>query len=112
MAADDLNTYKPMGERLGIDHQICIAHVNKWACNRFWDGCDLFIEWTKRVWEAAEGQVVEIDGKTVRRSADKAKGKSPIRMASAWATANGVELGQVKTDDRIRRSRPSPRGCL
>ena len=30
---------------------------------------DIFIEWTKRVWEAAEGQVVAIDGKTVRRSA-------------------------------------------
>ena len=61
---------------------------------------DLFIEWTKRVWEAAEGQVVAIDGKTVRRSADKANGKSPIHMAGAWATANGVALGQVKTDDR------------
>ena len=61
---------------------------------------DLFIEWTKRVWEAAEGQVAAIDGKTVRRSADKAKGKSPIHMVNEWATANGVALGQVKTDDR------------
>ena len=59
---------------------------------------DLFVEWTKRVWEATEGQVVAIDGKTVRRSADKAKGESPIHMAGAWATANGVALGQVKTD--------------
>ena len=61
---------------------------------------DLFIEWTKRVWEAAEGQVAAIDGKTVRRSADKAKGKSSNHMAGARATANGVALGQVKTDDR------------
>ena len=61
---------------------------------------DLFIEWTKRVWEATEGQVVAIDGKTVRRSADKTKGKSPIHMVSAWATANGVALGQVKTHER------------
>ena len=61
---------------------------------------DIFIEWTKMVWEAAEGRVVAIDGKTVRRSADKANGKSPIHMAGAWATANGVALGQVKTDDR------------
>ena len=60
---------------------------------------DLFIEWTKRVWEATEGQVAAIDGKTVRRSADKAKVKSSIHMVSAWATANGVALGQVKTDD-------------
>ena len=44
---------------------------------------DLFVEWTKRVWEATQGQVVAIDGKTVRRSADKTKGKSPIHMAGA-----------------------------
>ena len=60
---------------------------------------DLFIEWTKPVWEAAEGQVVAIDGKTVRRSADRANVKYPIHMAVAWATANGAALGQVKTDD-------------
>ena len=38
MAADDLNTYKPVVERLGIDHQICIAHVEKWArdAERVW----------------------------------------------------------------------------
>ena len=60
---------------------------------------DAFTEWTKMVWEATQGQVVAIDGKTVRRSADKANGKSPIHMVSAWATANGVSLGQVKTED-------------
>ena len=38
--------------------------------------------------EAAQGQVLVIDCKTVRRSADKANGESPIYMA----TANGVAL--------------------
>ena len=46
---------------------------------------DIFVEWTKRVWEAAQGQVVAIDGKTGRRSADKANGESPIHMASGAA---------------------------
>ena len=45
-------------------------------------------------------QVAAIDGKTIRRLADRANGKSPIHMAGAWAIANGVALGQVKTDDR------------
>ena len=44
MASDDLNTYKPVVERLRmrIDHQICIAHVRKRAWNRLdWiDGGD------------------------------------------------------------------------
>ena len=70
---------------------------------------DLFIEWTKRVWEAAEGQVAAIDGKTVRRSADKAKGKSPIHMAGAWSTANGVALGQVKTNARSNETTSIPK---
>ena len=43
---------------------------------------------------------MEIDGKTVRRSAYKANGESPIHIAGAWATSNGVALGQVKTHDR------------
>ena len=34
MAADDLSTYKPVVRRLGMDHQICAAHVKKWARNR------------------------------------------------------------------------------
>ena len=40
------------------------------------------------VLEATQGQVAAIDGKTVRRLADKANGKSPIpHMAGAWANA-------------------------
>ena len=38
--------------------------------------------------------MVPIDGKTVRRSYDRKKGKSPIHMVCA----NGVSLGQVKTE--------------
>ena len=49
MVTDDLSAYKPVVERLGIDHQICIAHVKKQAWNRLdWiDGWD----WVKaRIW--------------------------------------------------------------
>ena len=49
MVTDDLNTYKPAVERLGIDHQICMAHVRKWAWNRL-DGIDGW-DWVKaRIW--------------------------------------------------------------
>ena len=61
---------------------------------------DLFVSWTKEVRRLSRGEVVAIDGKTVRRSADKANGKSAIHMVSAWASENGVSLGAVKTDDR------------
>ena len=70
---------------------------------------DIFVEWTKRVWEATQGQVAAIDGKTVRRSADKANGESPIHMAGAWATANVAALEQVKTDDRSNETTAIPK---
>ena len=50
MVTDDLNTYKPVVDRLGMDHQVCIAHVRKWVWNRLReiDGC----EWYRaRIWK-------------------------------------------------------------
>jgi len=57
-----------------------------------------FIEWVKAVNELTKG-LVSVDGKTLKRSHDKLLGKGAIHMVSAWSSANGVVLGQVKTDD-------------
>ena len=59
-----------------------------------------FMRWVERVFTVTEGQVVAIDGKTARRSHDKAIGKDAIHMVSAWAKANGIVLGQRKVDDK------------
>lgn len=59
-----------------------------------------FLNWIKAISESIEKEVVAIDGKTSRRSYDKNKGKGAIHMVSAWATANRVVLGQVKTEDK------------
>jgi predicted transposase YbfD/YdcC len=48
--------------------------------------------------DVTDGEVVAIDGKTLRRSFDRASGKAAIHMVSAWATKNRLVLGQVKTD--------------
>ena len=29
IVTDDLSTYKPVVERLGVDHQVCMAHVRR-----------------------------------------------------------------------------------
>ena len=42
------------------------------------------------------GQVVAIDGKSARRSHDRAKGQEALHMVTAWATANHLVLGQTK----------------
>lgn len=56
------------------------------------------LSWITALHEVTGGQVIAIDGKTLRRSYDKASGKAAIHMVSAWATANHTSLGQVVTD--------------
>lgn len=67
-----------------------------------------FLNWIKAISESIEREVVVIDGKTSRRSYDKSKGKGAIHMVSAWATANRVVLGQVKTEDKSNEIRAIP----
>ena len=46
------------------------------------------------------GEVVSSDGKTVRRSHDRNVGQRAIHLVSAWASANTLTLGQVKTTEK------------
>ncbi len=59
-----------------------------------------FLSWMQAVVEATVGEVVAIDGKALRRSFEKGTAKRAIHMVSAWATANGVVLGQRKVDTK------------
>ena len=59
-----------------------------------------FVSWTQAIAELLPGEVVAIDGKTARRSYDRAGKKGAIHMVSAWATQNTLTLGQVKTDEK------------
>ena len=54
-----------------------------------------FMEWTRQVAHLAQGEVVAIDGKTVRRSHDRWRNRKAIHLVSAWASANNMTLGQV-----------------
>lgn len=58
------------------------------------------LKWIAALHEVTEGQVIAIDGKTLRRSYDKASGKAAIHMVSAWASVNHISLGQVVTDEK------------
>jgi predicted transposase YbfD/YdcC len=46
------------------------------------------------------GRLVAIDGKACRGSHDAGKGLGPLHVVSAWASEEGVALGQVAADDK------------
>lgn len=57
-----------------------------------------FRDWVEAIREVIPGEVIAIDGKTLSRSYDRGKGLAALHLASAWATANRVVLGQVATE--------------
>lgn len=59
-----------------------------------------FIAWTEALSEASGGDIVSIDGKTLRHSFDRATGQAAIHMVSAWASANRLVLGQLKVEEK------------
>jgi len=59
-----------------------------------------FTGWMQGISAVTEGDIIAIDGKTLRRSYDKSSSKSAIHMVSAWSSANGVVLGQEKTAEK------------
>lgn len=59
-----------------------------------------FVSWTAALSDLSGGDIVAIDGKTLRRSFDRASSKTAIHMVSAWANRNRLVLGQVKVDEK------------
>lgn len=68
-----------------------------------------FSSWIQAVVELTQGQVIALDGKSLRHSYDSARGKGAIHMVSAWACANRLVLGQVKVDDKSNEITAIPR---
>ena len=55
-----------------------------------------FLAWVRAVFRPEGGvpRQVAVDGKTVRRSFDRGKGRSPLHLVSAYATEHGLVLAQ------------------
>ena len=82
-----------------------------------------FASWMQSVVTTTKGQVIAIDGKTNRRTfGGKTKDgfTKALHLVSAFATANGVALGQVATDQKSNEITAIPellklldiKGCL
>jgi predicted transposase YbfD/YdcC len=68
-----------------------------------------FFEWMHDVVEAIDGDVVAIDGKSLRGSFDRASRKNALHMVNAWSCAGGVALGQIKTSEKSNEITAIPR---
>ena len=55
------------------------------------------MDWVKSIAELTEGQVVAVDGKTLRGCHDRARGRPALHLVSAWASQNHLVLGQTRT---------------
>jgi len=81
---------------------------------------ECFVNWMRSVYTATEGEVVPIDGKTLRRSHNKRAGQKAIHMVSAWASHNRMILGQIKVAEKSNEITAIPallelldlRGCI
>lgn len=79
-----------------------------------------FLKWMQAVNSRAKGELIAIDGKVLRSSYNRDDRQSTIHMVSAFASANGMVLGQVKTDAKSNEITAIPQllalldmtGCL
>jgi hypothetical protein len=68
-----------------------------------------FTEWAKSQLESSpDGELIAIDGKTVRRSFYHEKGKSPLHVVSAWASEQSLALAQEAQEDNSNETAAIP----
>lgn len=79
-----------------------------------------FVHWVQAVRAATDDEVIAVDGKTARRSHNKAAGIKPLHLVSAWASRNRLVLGQIKVHEKSSEITAVPellrlleiKGCL
>jgi predicted transposase YbfD/YdcC len=59
--------------------------------------------------DSREERHIALDGKSLRRTFDRAAGQSMLHLVSAWSTANGITLGQVAVDEKSNEITAIPR---
>jgi len=102
----------------GIPSHDTFTNVFRKLASKQFEVC--FTSWTESISEVYDGKVVSVDGKTLRRSFDTTYDKKAIHIVSAWASANSLVLGQVKTDEKSNEITAIPellkglelKGCL
>lgn len=96
---DWLRTFLPLPN--GIPSRDCLRRLLMALKPESFQRC--FQDWITQAVHVEEGgpaRLVAIDGKTCRRSHDAASGLRPLHIVSAWASEEGIALGQVAAEDK------------
>lgn len=91
-----LRKFLPYKDGIPVDDTL--ARVMRKIETKEFQAC--FMKWVQSVSKATLGDVVAIDGKTLRRSHNRQDGVPAIHMVSAWSSENGLVLGQEKTAEK------------
>ena len=86
----DLSSGVPSHDRFNY----VLAHIRPEEFER------CLLSWISALHQVSGGQLIAIDGKTLRRSYDRGDSRAAIHMVSAWASENHISLGQVVTDEK------------
>lgn len=94
--ADWLNTFLELPH--GIPSHDTFGRVFALLDPKVFETC--FLNWLNSLTIDIKQEIIALDGKTVRGSANKRQGNAAIHLVSAWAAKTRLLLGQVKTDDK------------
>ena len=59
-----------------------------------------FIDWVSSLSIDLNNEIISIDGKTLRGSANRRRDQKALHLVSAWASNNRIMLGQIKTQEK------------
>ena len=85
----------------GIPSRDCIRRLLMALRPESFQKC--FQEWVAHAIQTDDGgadRLIAIDGKTCRRSHDASRQLGPMHIVSAWASEEGIALGQVATEEK------------
>ena len=79
-----------------------------------------FISWMQAVHQVTNGELLNVDGKTLRGAKERGNNRSLIHMVSVWSATNHLVLGQRKVDEKSNEITAIPellrlleiQGCL
>ena len=70
---------------------------------------EAFIEWVKAIHRHKNGDVIAIDGKSLRGSFDNAEKSSAVHLINAWSVKGGITLGQIWSEGKKNEIKSIPK---